>query len=131
MSVAQLNDRLEHRFDVLTSGRRAALPRQQTLAATVDWSFDLLSEQEKALFRRVSVFVDGFELEAAESVCASADVAPATVAEHLASLVDKSLVAVEQHGGHYRYRLQEHFTNTRPSASMTLRRLMARPPSRP
>ncbi len=107
MSVAQLNDRLEHRFDVLTSGRRAALPRQQTLAATVDWSFDLLSEQEKALFRRVSVFVDGFELEAAESVCASADVAPATVAEHLASLVDKSLVAVEQHGGHYRYRLQE------------------------
>ena len=107
MSLVQLHDRLEHRFGLLTGGRRTALPRQQTLAATVDWSYDLLSEPEAALFRRLSVFVDGFDLEAAEGVCALADVAESEIDDHLASLVDKSLVVAETHGDGLRYRLQE------------------------
>ncbi len=70
MSLAKLHDRLEHRFGLLTGGSRVALPRQQTLQGLVDWSFDLLTGPEQALFRRTSVFVDGFDLEAAEGVCA-------------------------------------------------------------
>lgn len=107
MSLVQLHDRLEHRFGMLTGGRRTALPRQQTLAATVDWSYDLLSEPEKALFRRASVFVDGFDLEAAEGVCTLSDNAEWEIADHLASLVNKSLVVAESHGDGLRYRLQE------------------------
>jgi predicted ATPase/class 3 adenylate cyclase len=107
MSLVQLHDRLGQRFALLTGGSRTALPRQQTLAATVDWSYDLLSEPEKALFRRTSVFVDGFDLAAAEGVCALTDITESQIVDHLASLVAKSLVVAESHGDGLRYRLQE------------------------
>ncbi len=107
MSLTQLHDRLEHRFGLLTGGSRTALPRQQTLGALVDWSYDLLSESERALFRRVSVFVDGFDLESAEVVCALDDVATWEIADLLASLVDKSLVVAEPRGDVVRHRVQE------------------------
>jgi predicted ATPase len=92
---------------LLTGGRRTALARQQTLAATVDWSYDLLSETERALFRRSSVFVEGFDLDAAEGVCPLTDIAEWEIADLLASLVDKSLVVAEPHDDGLRYRLQE------------------------
>jgi predicted ATPase/class 3 adenylate cyclase len=107
MSLSKLHDRLEHRFGLLTGGSRVALPRQQTLKALVDWSFDLLSGPEQALFRRTSVFVDGFDLEAAEGVCALDDIPDWDIADLLSSLVDKSLVVAEQRGTEIRYRLQE------------------------
>ena len=107
MSLTKLHDRLEHRFGLLTGGSRVELPRQQTLQALVDWSFDLLSGPEQALFRRTSVFVDGFDLEAAEGVCALQDIPDWDVADLLASLVDKSLVIAESTGDDIRYRLQE------------------------
>jgi predicted ATPase/class 3 adenylate cyclase len=107
MSLAKLHDRLEHRFALLTRGSRVALPRQQTLQALVDWSFDLLTGPERALFRRTSVFVDGFDLEAAEGVCALNDIPDWDIADLLASLVDKSLVVAEPQGDDVRYRLQE------------------------
>jgi non-specific serine/threonine protein kinase len=69
LSVEQIANRLDRRFRLLTGGSRAALPRQQTLAATVDWSYDLLNESERTLFNRLAVFVGGFTLEAAEEVC--------------------------------------------------------------
>jgi predicted ATPase/class 3 adenylate cyclase/DNA-binding winged helix-turn-helix (wHTH) protein len=107
MSLAKLHDRLERRFGLLTGGSRVALPRQQTLQALVDWSFDLLTGPERALFRRTSMFVDGFDLEAAEGVCALDDIPDRDIADLLASLVDKSLVVAEPHGDDVRYRLQE------------------------
>src|SRR5205823_14887198 len=69
MVVEQLAARLDDRFRLLTGGSRTVLPRQQTLQATLDWSYDLLSEAERALLRGLSVFVGGFTLEAAEAVC--------------------------------------------------------------
>jgi len=107
MSLAKLHDRLEHRFGLLTGGSRVALPRQQTLGALVDWSYELLSESERTVFRRTSVFVDGFDLEAAERVCALDDIAEFDVADHLSSLVDKSMVVATPDGDDIRYRLQE------------------------
>ncbi len=107
MSLTKLHDRLEHRFGLLTGGSRVDLPRQQTLQALVDWSFDLLSGPERAVFRRTSVFVDGFDLEAAEGVCALDDIPDGDIADLLASLVDKSLVVAEPYGDDVRYRLQE------------------------
>ena len=71
MSLRHLSDRLDQRFRLLTGGSRNALPRQQTLQATVDWSFDLLSVAERETMRRLSVFAGGFELEAAEAICAA------------------------------------------------------------
>ena len=71
LSLTELDDRLEHRFELLTGGNRTALPRQQTLRALVDWSYDLLSEPEQVLLRRLSVFLGGFDLEAAEAVARS------------------------------------------------------------
>lgn len=107
MSLTQLNERLEHRFGLLTGGSRVALPRHQTLQGLVDWSYELLSEPERALFRGLSVFVDGFDLEAVEGVCAIANVAEWDISNLLASLVDKSLVVAEPRGDGTRYRLQE------------------------
>jgi non-specific serine/threonine protein kinase len=70
LPVEQIAARLEDRFDILTGGSSAVLPRQQTLRATLDWSYDLLSEEEQVLLRRLSVFAGGWTLEAAEAVCA-------------------------------------------------------------
>jgi non-specific serine/threonine protein kinase len=108
LSVEQLAERLDDCMRLLTSGSRTALPRQQTLRAAIDWSYNLLTEAEWALFRRLAVFAGGWTLEAAEAVCSEGDIAEDVVLELLAHLVDKSLVVVEtQHGGAVRYRLLE------------------------
>src|SRR4029077_21077644 len=70
LSVEKLNERLDDMFRLLTGGSRTALPRQRTLRALIDWSYDLLSEPERSLLRRLSVFAGGWTLEAAEAVCA-------------------------------------------------------------
>jgi predicted ATPase/DNA-binding SARP family transcriptional activator len=101
ISVDQLAARLDDSLRLLTAGSRTALPRQQTLQATIDWSYDLLSKPERALFRRLAVFAGGWTLEAADAVCAD-------VLELLAHLVDKSLVVVDTPlSGTVRYRLLE------------------------
>jgi predicted ATPase/class 3 adenylate cyclase len=107
MSLTHLHDRLDQRFRLLTGGSRTALPRQQTLRAMVDWSYDLLNDFERAVLRRWSVFVGGFELEAAESVCGFGDLEVFDVDDLLGSLVDKSLVVVDSSATAVRYRLLE------------------------
>src|SRR5512144_1377389 len=72
LSAEQISTRLDDRFRLLTGGSRTALPRQQTLRAMIDWSYSLLSESEKTLFRRLAVFVGGWTLQAAEAVCGEA-----------------------------------------------------------
>ncbi len=106
LSPEQLVSRLDLRFRLLTGGSRAALPRQQTLAAAVAWSYDLLTPTEQALFNRLAVFVDGFTLEAAETVCGDAGVED--VLDLLLRLVEKSLVIAEPGDNELdRYRLLE------------------------
>jgi predicted ATPase/DNA-binding SARP family transcriptional activator len=92
MSLDQLVTRLDDRFRLLTGGSRMALPRHQTLRAVVDWSWDLLTGDERTLLRRLSVFAGGATLEAVEQVCAGPDLAEDRVLDLLTSLVDKSLV---------------------------------------
>ena len=106
LSIEQIDARLDDRFRLLTGGSRAALPRQQTLRALVDWSHSLLTDRERTALRRLGVFVGGWSLEAAEEVVAGADVEEWEVLDLLASLVDKSLVQVEE-GAETRYRLLE------------------------
>ncbi|MER7723713.1 BTAD domain-containing putative transcriptional regulator [Streptomyces sp. NPDC096323] len=104
----QIADRLDDRFRLLTSGSRTVLPRQQTLRAVVDWSWDLLAEDERTTLRRLSVFAGGCTLEAAEAVCADGPRHARDVAGLLGSLVDKSLVvAAPAADGQMRYRLLE------------------------
>jgi len=107
LSVEQIAARLDDAYRLLTGGRRTALPRQQTLRATMDWSYSLLSERERILFRRLSVFAGGFTLEAAEAVCTDEGIDKGEILDVLARLVDKSLVVVEAHGGEGSYRLLE------------------------
>jgi non-specific serine/threonine protein kinase len=107
LSVEQIADRLDDTFRLLSAGGRTAMPRQRTLHATMDWSHELLSEEERALFRRLSVFAGGFTLEAAESVCVGEELEWDEVLELLSHLVDKSLVLVTEQGGEARYRLLE------------------------
>src|SRR5829696_3502634 len=108
LSVEQIASRLKDSFGLLTGGSRTSVPRQQTLRATIDWSHELLSENEQVLFRRLSVFAGGFTLEAAEAVCVGEDLEGGEVLDLLTPLVDKSLVLVDQQrGGEARYRLLE------------------------
>lgn len=108
LSVQQIAQRLDDRFRLLTGGARTAPPRQQTLAATLDWSYNLLSSKEQTVLQRFSVFAGGATLEAAESVCAGGDVESAEVLDALSHLVDKSLItATSLQGGETRYRLLE------------------------
>lgn len=108
MTPEQIAARLDDRFRLLTGGSRTALPRQQTLKALIDWSWDLLVESERVLLRRLSVFWGGWTLEAAEAVCADATLHDVDVLNWLSHLVDKSLIAVESEaGGAARYRLLE------------------------
>ncbi|MEU2870405.1 BTAD domain-containing putative transcriptional regulator [Streptomyces olivoreticuli] len=103
-----LADRLDDRFRLLTSGSRTVLPRQQTLRAVVDWSWDLLDAPERAVLRRLSVFSGGCDLAEAEEVCSGGAVGSRDVAALLGSLVDKSLVvAAPATDGDMRYRLLE------------------------
>jgi predicted ATPase/DNA-binding SARP family transcriptional activator len=107
LTLEQLATRLDDSFRLLSSGSRTALSRQQTLRATLDWSYDLLTEREQALLRRLAVFAGGFTLEAAEAVCAGAGLEAGDVLDLLARLVAKSLVVAEQQGALARYRLLE------------------------
>ena len=107
LSLSELSDRLDQRFRLLTGGSRAALERQQTLRATVDWSYSLLSAAEQQLLRRLTMFSESFDLGAAEAVCGLGDIEPFEVTDLLGSLVDKSLVQAEQAGDGLRYRLLE------------------------
>jgi predicted ATPase/class 3 adenylate cyclase len=107
LSVKALAQKLDERFRLLTGGDRAALPRQQTMRALVDWSYDLLAEQERALFRRLAVFAGGFTLETAAAVCSDEAIDEADVLDLLSSLVEKSLVQAELAGDDTRYRLLE------------------------
>jgi predicted ATPase/class 3 adenylate cyclase len=107
LSLDGLHDRLDQRFRLLTGGSRTALARQQTLRATVDWSHSLLNGAEQMLLRRLSVFAETFDLDAAEAVCGFGDIAVFDVAELVGALVDKSLVVAEPAGGALRYRLLE------------------------
>jgi predicted ATPase/class 3 adenylate cyclase/DNA-binding CsgD family transcriptional regulator len=108
MSATELDARLDERFTLLTGGSRVARPRQQTLRAMVDWSWELLTAAERAVLARLSVFAGGFGLAAAEAVAAGPEVPAGEVAGHLGALVDKSLVQFGDTGsGPGRYRLLE------------------------
>jgi predicted ATPase/DNA-binding CsgD family transcriptional regulator/class 3 adenylate cyclase len=107
LTVEQIAARLQDRFRLLTGGGRTALPRHQTLRAVMDWSHDLLSDQERALLRRLSVFAGGWTLEGAESICAGAGLEESGILGLLTRLIDRSLVAVDTHGHEARYRLLE------------------------
>ena len=101
-SAEQIATRLDDRFRLLTGGSRTALPRQQTLRALIDWSHDMLSIEERALLRRLSVFADGWTFEAAEAMCRDID-----AMDLLTQLINKSLVIVEDQAEEPRYRLLE------------------------
>ncbi len=101
MSVEMIAARLGDRFRLLAGGHRTAMPRQQTLRALIDWSYDLLTEGERALLRRLAVFAGGWTLEGAEAVGAGGDIGEKDVLDLLGRLVEKSLVAMEPHGQRY------------------------------
>jgi predicted ATPase/class 3 adenylate cyclase len=107
LSLRGLADRLDQRFRLLTGGSRTAPARQQTLEATVEWSYSLLHGAEQSLLGRLSVFAEGFDLGAAEAVCGFGDIEAFDVTGLLGSLVDKSLVVAEPAGEALRYRLLE------------------------
>jgi predicted ATPase/DNA-binding SARP family transcriptional activator len=107
ISLNQIARRLQDRFRLLTGGPRTALPRHQTLQATMDWSYGLLSELERCLLRRLSVFSGGWKLEAAEEVASFGDLEKKDVLDLLAQLVDKSLALVEEQRGRVRYGMLE------------------------
>ncbi|HEY9286551.1 MAG TPA: NB-ARC domain-containing protein, partial [Candidatus Dormibacteraeota bacterium] len=104
LSVEQIRDRLRDRFSLLTGGSRAALARHQTLRTTIDWSYELLTEKERALLRRLCVFAGRFTLDDAEAVCA---VETQTTLALISSLVDKSLVFKDETKSEACYRLHE------------------------
>jgi predicted ATPase/class 3 adenylate cyclase len=132
LSVEEIAARLDDRFRLLTGGGRTVLPRQQTLRATLDWSYGLLADDERVLFRRLAAFVNGWTLEAAEAVCSDQNGAgnvtlrgsvgqvptrpgsseeplleKADVLDLLSRLVEKSVVTAEPHSGETRYRMLE------------------------
>src|SRR5258706_6130398 len=109
LSVEQISKRLDDRFRLLTGGARTALPRQQTLRALIDWSYDILSDNECLLLQRLSVFASGWTMEAAEEVCSGDGIETYDVLDLLTQLVNKSLVVVVEHSqsGETRYRILE------------------------
>ena len=107
LTLEQLRDRLDHRFQLLTEGSRTALPRHRTLQALIEWSHDMLSDAEKSLLHRGSAVPGGWTREAAERVCVDDGLASSKLLDLLSSLVEKSLVVMEQHKGTVRYRLLE------------------------
>ncbi|HEX5039541.1 MAG TPA: tetratricopeptide repeat protein [Candidatus Limnocylindria bacterium] len=104
---AQIAARLDDRFRLLTGGSRTALPRHRTLRATMDWSFELLTEPEQVLFPRLAVFAGSFSIEAAEAVCTDDVVVREDVVDLLAHLVDRSLLVADEGGVEARYRMLE------------------------
>src|SRR6195256_833549 len=104
LGIGELAARLDDRFQVLTGGRRTALPRHQTLRATLDWSYELLAEPERVILRRLAVFAGAFGLEGAAAVAMISEISPSEVVDGLFNLVSKSLVSTEE-GTVVRYRL--------------------------
>ncbi len=107
LSLPEILDSLHDRFRLLTGGAHTAVRRQQTLRASVDWSHALLTESEKVLFRRLAVFMGGFDLHAAQAIGSSGEVGRFQVLDQLTLLVEKSLVTAESGSGRTRYRLLE------------------------
>ena len=107
LSAQEIADRLHERFRLLTGGSRTALPRQRTLEATVAWSYEQLTEPERHLFDRLSVFAGRFPLDAVEQVCVDGDVRAEDVLDLLTGLADRSLIVHEQADSSSRYRLLE------------------------
>jgi predicted ATPase/DNA-binding XRE family transcriptional regulator len=107
LSPRQLAQKLNERFRVLTGNDRSALPRHQTMRALIDWSYDLLSGDERALFRKLSIFAGSFTLESTCAVCGDKAIDENAMLDLLSSLIDKSLVQAEQAGDVARYRLLE------------------------
>jgi non-specific serine/threonine protein kinase len=107
MNLTDILGRLDDRFRFLNGGNPAALPRQQTLKALIDWSYDLLTPTEKLLLARLSVFVGGWDLSACEVICGGESLDDWDVLDVLSSLVDKSLVNVSEASGRNRYRMLE------------------------
>ena len=101
MPVDTVVSRLDDRFRLLIGGSRTALPRQQTLRATIDWSYDLLQEPERLLLQRVSVFRGGWTQEAAEAVCAGDGIEQVEILDLLSKLIDKSLLALDEHSRYH------------------------------
>jgi predicted ATPase/DNA-binding SARP family transcriptional activator len=107
LSPQQLAQKLDERFRVLTGGDRSALPRHQAMRALIDWSYDLLSNDESALFRKLSIFAGSFSLQTAAAVCSKGEIDELAVLDLLSSLVDKSLIQAEPLESVTRYRLLE------------------------
>jgi predicted ATPase/tetratricopeptide (TPR) repeat protein/DNA-binding XRE family transcriptional regulator len=107
LSVDQIAALLANRFDLLNQGSRTAIPHHQTLRATIDWSYDLLTEEEGLLFSRLSVFAGGWTLKAAEATCAGRGLEQDDIFVLLSHLVDKSLVNVETNNGASRFQMLE------------------------
>lgn len=107
LTVEEIYEKLSNRFTLLTGGNRTALPRQKTLRAMIDWSYDLLSEPEKKLFERLSVFSDGWILEAAEEICSDEKIESYEILDLLSNLVDKSIVIVKESGDENRFNMLE------------------------
>jgi predicted ATPase/class 3 adenylate cyclase len=107
LSAEQISSHLDNRFRLLTGGSRTALPRQQTLRAMIDWSYDLLPENEKLLLCRLSIFAGGWTLELAEQICADEKIDSYVILDMLGRLVDKSLVEVDEKTTGTRYHILE------------------------
>ncbi len=102
LSVEKIYERLDDRFKLLTGGKRTALPRQQTLRALIDWSYDLLSEDEKILWSRLSVFSGGWTLESAEEVCSDEKITKNDMLDLLSQLTEKSVIIYDETKDRYR-----------------------------
>ena len=105
LSPDQILRRLDDRFPLLVAGSRTALPRHRTLRATIDWSFELCSPEEQTLWARASVFVGGFDLDAAEAICAGGGIERGRMFDAVAGLVDKSILTKQDHGRRARYQM--------------------------
>ena len=107
ISVEKICDKLNDRFKLLTGGKRTALPRQQTLKALIDWSYDLLTDNEKKLFQRLSVFSGSWSLEAAEEICSDDELDTYEIIDIQTNLIDKSLISTTEVNGSMRFRMLE------------------------
>jgi predicted ATPase/DNA-binding winged helix-turn-helix (wHTH) protein len=105
LGIEELASRLDDRFRLLTGGRRTALPRHQTLRATLDWSYELLAEPERIVLRRLAIFAGSFSLRAASAIASSTGLVPLDAIDRLSSLVARSLVSTDADGSVVRYRL--------------------------
>ena len=127
LSLEQIAERLDDRFRLLTVGRRLGLPRHQTLAAAIDWSYQLLSSREALLWCRLSVFSGSWSLEAAETVCAGGPLAATEILDLLSGLVQKSLLSLNHTRPRRATGCSKHSGNTRPRSwrSRTRRQQLA------